>query len=247
MNKETFIFVHDQNIIIDYEKCNKFNELENVKYVFVGNKEIDKIKDKKNAIICRDLPFNIEEYPKLTSYTGWYALWKNNLYNGDFINLFEYDINLAKNFNSLLDNELTPDTKIIGYIPLNVHDTNYLKVDKWALEIAQSIQKNYKVNIYNLIDNFPQNALCTVTSNHTFNKKTFEEYMKWVEPLVEDIKNLEMVGHQIERSISLFYLVNKLDNVKLMNNVMYHFQFDSHKTQGMGDYKFIQNYNSLLQ
>jgi len=46
---ETFIFVHDENIIIDYINAEKFTSLTNVKYVFVGNKESEKIKNLENT------------------------------------------------------------------------------------------------------------------------------------------------------------------------------------------------------
>jgi hypothetical protein len=90
MKTQTFIFIHDQNIILDFEKNNKFKELENLTYIFLGNRDIDKIKDMSNVIVCRNLPINIEEYPYLTSFSGWYAIWKNKLYDADYLNLFEY-------------------------------------------------------------------------------------------------------------------------------------------------------------
>jgi len=71
---ETFIFVHDENIILDYINAKKFSNIKNLKYVFVGNNDVDKIKNLNNVIICKNLPHNLENYPKLTSFTGWYAL-----------------------------------------------------------------------------------------------------------------------------------------------------------------------------
>ena len=107
MSTQTFIFVHDQQIILDYLRVDKFKQLDNLIYVFVGNGDISKIEGKYNVIICRNLPINIEEFPKLTSFTGWYAIWKNKLYNEDFINLFEYDINLSSNFNEVINDNLS--------------------------------------------------------------------------------------------------------------------------------------------
>jgi hypothetical protein len=37
MNIESFIFVHNQDIILDCIHSNKFSILSNLKYVFVGN------------------------------------------------------------------------------------------------------------------------------------------------------------------------------------------------------------------
>jgi hypothetical protein len=94
MESQTFIFVHEQNIILDFKNHNKFSNLNNVKYVFLGKNDTDKIESLNDVIICRNLPNNIEDYPNLTSFSCWYALWKNNMYNSNYINLFEYDVNL---------------------------------------------------------------------------------------------------------------------------------------------------------
>jgi hypothetical protein len=85
-----------------------------------------------------------------------------------------------------------------------------------------------------------------MTSNHTFSKKSFEQYMEWIEPMIDDIKKSDLSGHIIERSISTFYLLNKLKNIVILPNVLHHFQFDSHKTQGISEQKIIDNYEKLL-
>ena len=238
MTTQTFIFVHDQQIILDYLNVNKFSSLDNLTYIFVGGGDTSKIENNTNVIICRNLPINIEEYPKLTSFTGWYAIWKNNLYNSDFINLFEYDVNLY-NFNEVFNHNVDANTNIIGYIPFNPHDNSFIRHSPWSFELLNSIQQNYNIEVLSEIR-------CSMTSNHTFSKKTFEEYMEWMEPMIDDIKISEMSGHQTERSISLFYILNKIKNVKILPDILYHFQFDSHMTQGIDKQKMIDNYNKLL-
>jgi hypothetical protein len=64
--------------------------------------------------------------------------------------------------------------------------------------------------------------------------------------MIDDVKISNLSGHQAERSISLFYLLHKLENVKVIPDILHHFQFDSHKTQGIGEEKFINNYSKLL-
>lgn len=245
MSTQTFIFVHNQEIILDYIKVKKFTQLENVKYVFVGNGEISKIENLSNVIICKNLPNNIEQYPKLTSFTGWYSIWKNKLYDSDFINLFEYDVNLSENFNSII-NTIPLGTEIVGYIPFNPHDFNFIGHSPWSEELIKSIKFHYNINTFDEIKKLPTNTVCSMTSNHTFSKQSFEEYMVWIEPMIDDIKKTQLSGHQVERSISLFYLLNKKKNVKILPNILHHYQFDSHKTQGIGEQKFLNNYNKLL-
>lgn len=243
---QTFIFVHDQNIVLDFKKHNKFLILENVKYVFLGDKVCDLIKDFDDVIICRELPNNIEEYPKLTSFSGWYAIWKNNLYDSDYINLFEYDINLMDNFYENYNKSLLNKSNVIGYIPFNPQDYNFIGHSIWSSELINSINKNYNIDTHKVIKKLPKNYICSMTSNHTMNKKTFDEYMKWINPMVDDIKISKYSGHQMERSISLFYILNNINNIDVIPNILHHFQFDSHETQGISKSNFINNYNKLL-
>lgn len=241
---KTFIFVHDQNIVKDFIKVKKFHQLNDLTYVFVGNNDSSEIENLPNVIVCNKLPINIEQYPKLTSYTGWYALFKNNLYQDcDILNLFEYDINLQENFYEILEKNL--EYEILGYIPLNIKDRAFL-IHHFAGLLISSIKKNYNIDVVKFIDSLSENIFFSVTSNHTFSKKMFEKYMNWVDPLIPDIKDSVMAGHQVERSIGLFYLLNNLD-YKLLNGCLTHFQFDSHKTQAISQDKFKNQYNQLLK
>ena len=56
---DTFIFVHDQEIILDFVSKNKFNDFKNFKWVFLGDKPYDKIQKLDNLIIVRNLEHNI--------------------------------------------------------------------------------------------------------------------------------------------------------------------------------------------
>jgi hypothetical protein len=181
-----------------------------------------------------------ENYPKLTSFTGWYAIYKNNLYNpSNHLNLLEYDINISDDFEKIVEQNL--DYDVIGYLPFSPHDYQFIKDKRWSDVLISSIQNVYGIDVESFINSLDLHKQCSMTSNHTFNGKAFEEYIKWIEPLIDEIKQSELSGHQIERSISLFYLINNLKS-KVSMNVLHHFQFDSHKTQGIGEQKLIDNY-----
>jgi hypothetical protein len=232
MKIHTFIFVHSQKIILDFIRVNKFKDIENVKYVFVGNGDTSFIESLDNVIICKDLPINIEQYPKLVSFTGWYALWKNNLIgDADYINVFEYDVNLADDFINKLKKQIAD---IVGYIKYNVHDVGYVEANAWCEHIVNAIKKHYNIDVYSLVASLPKDAECSVTSNHTLSKERFEQYMNWVEPMIDDLKESNLAGHQIERSISMFYLVNGY-SFKIILDILEHFNFDSHETQSCVD------------
>jgi hypothetical protein len=247
MKIHTFIFVHDQNIILDFLKYEKFKDIPKLTYIFLGNRDIDKIEDLENVIIARNLEHNIEQYPKLTSYTGWYCIWKNNLTDSDYINLFEYDVNLHNDLISELENIITKDkVDVIGYIPFNVHHYNFLGHKPWCEKLIYSLQSIYNVDVIENIKKFPATTECSMTSNHTMSINVFKRYMDWIDKMILNIRESTLSGHEVERSISLFYLLNKI-SYKILPNYLTHFQFDSHQTQGISQNKFSQKYNELLQ
>ena len=49
----TFIFVHKQEIILDYKRIKKFDSLPNVKYVLVGQNDFNKVENKEDVIVCQ--------------------------------------------------------------------------------------------------------------------------------------------------------------------------------------------------
>ena len=75
---ETFITVHDQDIIIDYENSNKYSCLNKYRYLFVGDRDISKIKHLQNVIVGRNLEFNIEKFNYFCDYTSWFFWLKTN-------------------------------------------------------------------------------------------------------------------------------------------------------------------------
>jgi hypothetical protein len=133
----------------------------------------------------------------------------------------------------------------IGYIPFDVHHYNYIKHPQWSYELLESIKKYYGLDVSKIISSFPENTLCSMTSNHTISQEYFCEYMTWMEKMIDDLKISFYSGHQVERSISLYYLLNNL-NYTIIPNILEHFQFDSHKTQGISQDKFKKEYSKLL-
>lgn len=242
---ETFIFVHDQNIVLDFINVNKFSNLDNVKYVFVGNKPVDQIKDFSNVIICRDLEYNIEQFPNLTSFTGWYALCKNNLITSDHVNLFEYDINISSDLQSKINESFNEGFDVIGYIPLNIHEANYIRNMQWISTMLISLKEKYDINLHNFLNSLPHTTSISMTSNHSMTKNALYQYMDWMSPMLDEVKKSYYSGHEVERSISIFYLVKNL-KYKILENNINHFQFNSHGTQAIGVDKFINNYKQLL-
>jgi hypothetical protein len=231
---ETFIFVHDQELILLFEENKKFNNLYSYQYVFLGDRPIDKIEHLSNLIVARNYEDNLEQYPKFTSYTGWYLLWKNNLIKTKFINLFEYDIILDKNFPQHQVKFFEDSKQIVGYVPVPMNNFHFIVNREWNEHILASIKKHYRVDLLgfysNVVSNNP-NAIWSSTSNTTFRVDIFNDYMKWFQPIVNDIKETKTCGHAHERSITYYATLNN-KKIGITNGLLQHIQMDSHKTQG---------------
>lgn len=241
---ETFIFIHDQDILLDFIGKNKFTDIHNLKWVFLGHKPVDKIQTLSNLIIARELPINIEQYPKLTSFTGWYALYKNDLLKSKYVNLFEYDIKYIPEFVDINKEMLSKDFDFIGYFPMSILDIVYIKELKYSRELIDSVKNKTNFDIIDLINNLPQNTKWSSSSNSTWRVDSLIKYLEWIMQFIDDIKESNFSGHIHERSISFFYFMENL-NVKLTQGLMFHAQLNSHGTSPLPPERAKQMYNLL--
>jgi hypothetical protein len=231
---ETFIFVHDQNLILDFESKSKFSNLYKYTYVFLGNRPVDLLGDIKNIYIARDYEVNLEDYPLFTSYTGWYFLWKNDLIKTKYVTLLEYDVILDKNFDQIHTKFFQENVEVMGYVPFPMNHYQFVMNPEWNEHILPIIQNKNKVDLvkyFNKIVQSNPNAVWSSTSNTTFRSDIFNEYMKWFEPIGDQLKDTKTCGHAHERSITYFtHIMNK--KMMITNKILQHLQLDSHKTQG---------------
>jgi len=216
MNKkiaQSFIFVHDQQIILDYIQYKKFDKLPNVKYIFLGDKPTNKIEYLDNVIVARNLPDNIEHFPNLTAWSGWYAVSKNKLINSEMVNLFEYDVNLK--------NWIQPITSSAYiYYPANSIWWNYNDIKPELMKLNLVVSKD---------------KLLPVTSNYSLDKDKIDTFINEMMSSGMDFKH-QQAGHIVERYCGA-YFQNKI----VFANGLTHIQADSHGTQGYGKgYKAIK-------
>ena len=227
LENETFICVHDQDIILEYEKNSKFKSLKNYRYIFLGDKPTNLITKNPKVIIARTYDDNLEDYPYFTAFTGWYLLWKNNLITTKYITLLEYDTIVSENFEQVISKMIYDDKPMVGYVPVSVNNFHYIQNKNWVEHIFNAINKVYKINLESklktIINNNP-NLNWSSTSNVTFRSDIFNDFMKWFEPLIPYLKDTKTCGHAFERAVSFYYITK--------NKEMKHIQMDSHKTQG---------------
>ena len=244
---QTFIFCHDQDIILEYENSNKFSELSDYTYVFLGKRDCDKLLDNPKVIIARNLEHNIEHYNELCSFTGWYVLWKNGLIKSKYVNLFEYDVILTPFFEQITSKFLYEGVNMVGYIPFPCNNYHFIDNRNWVDTLFKGITEIYKVDFEKTLRQMMSkdpNMLWSSTSNSTMSIEFFNNYMKWFEPMIDIVAESKTAGGGHERSMSFFSIFYKIP-ITLTQGLMKHYQMDSHKHQGhFVDYE--TNINQLI-
>jgi hypothetical protein len=244
----TFIFVHEQDIILRYEEIEKFDYLPDVKYVLVGKNACDLVENNKKVIIARKLKNNIENHPKFTSFTGWYALWKNGLINSDYVSLLEYDVIVQQSFSKVTQSLVDQNIDFLGYVPMPVWAGCYLKYGQWTDRLFEVIKDVYQVEMKQFMEEFcakNPNLNWSSTTNSTFSKNFFDKYMTWFEKIFNEMKDFEFAGHAHERSISIFCFFKKA-KVILQSGLLEHLQLNSHGTSPLPKGRFNKYFCKLL-
>lgn len=245
---ETFIFIHDEDIVLDFIEKNRFSSFEEFKYVFLGNKPYEKIKHLNNLIVARELPDNIEHIPKLTSFTGWYALYKNGYLNTEVVNLFEYDINYIPEFPAINKEMTKKEFDFIGYFPMSITDVVYLKMSQYSSELVESIKNKMGYDIVDFINELQKknpNMMWSSSSNSTWKTEEVKKFIDWFCKFIDDIKNSIYCGHIHERSLSFYYFKENL-KVFLVSNIMTHVQLNSHGTSPLPPERAENLYKTLI-
>lgn len=221
-----YVFVHDKKIVEEFERHQKFTG--DYTYVFLGYKELPKV---ENLIVCRDYKNNIEKYKTAVVYTGWHCLHSNKLIT-DSENLFlEYDVIFNQQW---LQNVESNKSECVSFIK---NDINYM-FESYIKPLIKLNNKSAKQKIKPFSE-FSLKATHWMGSNNIkMTSKFFASYMNWFAPKFELIKNHPNVGHIIERSITLYAILNNIQ-YDFCTEGFKHFFLDSHDTQGkpFGDWE----------
>jgi hypothetical protein len=227
-NTNHYIICHDQNII------NSSQIPYNHKWLFVGNRETDRLEN--NVIICNTLKHNIEKYPYLCSFTAWYAMAKNNIAKSNNITLIEYDSILKSDLsiNNIKNNEI-----ICYNITLFNHYVFY-KSTPW---LAISLKEIYDIDLQQFIDTHKhQYKFWPTTTNITLSKQILDEFVDWFLPMTEMFKHDPFGAYVHERAFFVFCILNKV-SIRYLPNILEHKQLASH---GVSDFygSFLRSKNS---
>ena len=213
-----FVVCHDQDIIIDYLQKNKFSALPNYKFMFVGNKPTNLIDNIENVIICNRLEFNIEKYPKLCSFTAWYAVSKNGLSNKKYCCLLEYDVELSQDFHEK-NLKATSNADVCSYFVELIDDPMFSKSTPW-LDV---FFKKYNINTPKIYEE----KFWYSTTNFILRNDILEKFSNWFYEIASMFKDCDLGSYMHERMINIYCILYEI-KIEYIKNTLKHLQMCSH-------------------
>lgn len=230
MQYETFIAVHDQDLILCLENNNIFRYLKNYKYIFLGMRPVDKISMLPNVIIAREQDNNIEKYKVLCDFTGWYALIKNNIISAEYVVLIQFDSFIRYDFDKKTKKMLAlyPDS-IIGYQPHRIKASYFLE-ERYSSGLVKCLKDLYSCDVHRLVEEAltKGDQYWPGGTSIACSKKILCEFVEWSLPMIEILGKDPMGGHSMERSVKMYCLLHKINN-EYLPEVMEHIYACSHE------------------
>jgi len=226
-NNVKFIFIcHNKEIV--YSILNDpHKNITNI--LFVGENEVDDyISQHNRVIICRNLPKNIEKEKCLLTFTAWYAIIKNNLFeNYEYLCLLEYDVILDNQFYINLEEKcILNEYDVISFLPYNYH---------FLTDIKEYILKYFLLH-KNITLQVPDTWYST--TNQCAKRIIIDKFVDWYYPSCNIIQKLDpiQVSWYHERVFTL-YVINFNLNITI-NNGLSHKCSNSHAEMHHNSYDF---------
>ena len=195
--------------------------------MFVGGGGIDMLRGRSDVVVARLLTDNIEHYPTLLSFTGWYAVARNGLATSRFVSLIEYDVDIRAGFVAGTLESLRDRSRIVGYVPFPLSHPMYLHATPWLSSALASV---YGIDVAQLVRRHlaaEGRDEWTATSNASMATSSLHAFVDWFLPLSEVFRHDPIGAHVHERTIKVFCLLNGLDNF-LLPDVLVHRQRRAH-------------------
>jgi hypothetical protein len=217
-NIDYFIICHNKSLIPD-----TVHNLPNYKILLVGNQNNNT--EYQNLIQCSQLEYNIENYPLLCSFTGWYAVAKNFADSYKKVCLLEYDVQITDQFDKINQRYNNMNNSIVSYDKTLLHHYVFYKSTPW-LEIA--LKKVYNIQLIELLNSKMKNIVYwPVSTNHMLDMSTLISFIDWFMPMAELFKNDKLGSYVHERAFFIYCVLNDIRIEFSLNNLK-HYQLCSH-------------------
>lgn len=220
-----FIVCHDQNEILKLRSKTK-----GFVFLFVGNQQYDLIESFSDVVICNKLPKNIEQYPKLCSFTAWYAVSNNNINKKQYSCFLEYDTEVLDQFQEKNLISVASGSRVCGYLREPIRDPMFKRSTPW-LEVFT--KQKYNMTIDEFIEYYcGEEYFWYCTTNFLVDNKILSDFNSWFYEISHQFREKELGSYMHERMFNIYCILNKY-NVKYIPSVLNHLQLCSHSNKDL--------------
>lgn len=221
---ETFITIHDQNLVIASEETGQFSTLSSYTYLFVGPKPVDNLpKDMLDkVIVCRDYSPNYEHLPHLYDFTGWYVLTHHNLMSKPYAICLQYDHYVSDSrLEETCESMLRGADGVISFLAAYAH-MYMLAVPEFEQAMRGALA--IKGLAYESLDL----SMWPTTQGTAWRSESLTDFMQWVEPIFEPISGHRYMGHIAERMVAAYAQLTH--PARYLHGMAHHVAMDCHGT-----------------
>lgn len=219
---QTFVTIHDQDILLDCESSGQFSTLSDVTYLFVGVRPIDRIPAHIKHVVCRDFSPNMEHLPDFYDYTGWFVLWKNQLVTSPNVLMIQYDMRpVVPNVEQHCAQALSTH----GMVAFQTASMPMLFLDNEEFGIPY---RNAMMRLGSPVELWPPRHEWPTSQGTAWRTDVFYRYMRWFEPCFEEFAGHRFCGHLAERTLAAF--TSLYTDVAHLPGVIQHDNRDCHGT-----------------
>lgn len=222
---ETFITVHDVDLIRECEERSQFHALTSYTYLFVGPRSLDGCPDVP-IVVARDFPMNVEQWPQFYDFTGWWILAKHGLIKAEHVMFLQYDmfINdplIEERVETLLHAGAGPIAFTAGH---NLANNFMLIIDGFRETYCRAMYaRGVNPDLWPAFNEWPS------TQGTAWRRTEFENYMQWFYPFFEIFKNDVWAGHLAERTVKAWTEVRGTPPQYMIGAITHHAK-DCHGT-----------------
>lgn len=237
MAVEAFITVHDQVLVVEAERAGQFAGLSHT-WLFVGHRPVERVPSDAKVVVARDHDPNIEHWPSLYDFTGWWTLAHHRLIDADDVIFLQYDMHVVDP--ALADRCETLLAEKPGVVAFTA---GHHQAGNFLLS-CDGFDATYRAGLASLgvaMDGWPSFNEWPSTQGTAWDVVDFYDFMDWVTPALAVFAGSTWAGHLAERLVKAWCVARGCPE-SYLPGVISHAAADCHGTGALmrGDHGLYQ-------
>lgn len=221
---QTFVTVHDADIVRRCEEEERFGSLGERHYLFVGQRPVGQ--EIGPTVIPRRLIDNLEHLPQFYDFTGWWALARHRLIVRPNVMLLQYDMHVASpTLEADVDAMLTEASGPVAFTAGHNLAGNYMLM-------IDGFERTFRDGMATIgVDpaSWPEFNEWPTTQGMAWRTEEFYDFMMWFRPLFDVFADNRYAGHLAERCVKAWCVTRGVEP-RYLPGVIGHEAKDCHGT-----------------